>query len=374
MKIIIKLIKLIIPPYTRDKIRFSFKKLKILFKLLILDLKILQNNKDSDFSKYVTNSKTLDSLYLYNKYFGSFLNICLIRKLKINFDFNNIDRLNLKSKISILFEKGKFDELSNLIKNKNNKNIDLKKFNLFNIFINRNDLDNENTKDILDQNFYKLINNKSIAIVGPGNNLIKNGREIENFDLIVRTNFTSGKILDKELVGLRTDISYYNDAYWIDNKSSILKTNKKIFKIFKTRKIYEKFLNENSSKNDNHRLINSTLDIFSNYSSSSHAIPNIIFDIKLYNPSKIKVFNSNQYYSGLSYYKSYQDLRKNKIFGLDLASKEVRLHDPFFNYHIIKNFYENDIMELDKFSEEPLIAGEIEFAKRLDFYFKSFTF
>ena len=167
MKIIIKFIKIIIPPYTRDKIRFSFKKLKILFKLLILDLKILHNNKNSDFKIY-SRFKNIDSLCLYNKYFGSFLNICLIRKLKINLDFNNMDKLNHKSKISLLFEKGKFDELSNLIKNINNESVNFKKFYLFNIFINRHDVNNENTKGMLDQNFYKLINSKSIAIVGQG--------------------------------------------------------------------------------------------------------------------------------------------------------------------------------------------------------------
>lgn len=374
MKIIIKFIKFIIPPSSRDKIRFGLKKFQILLKLLILDLKILHNNKKLNFSKYKNNSKALDTLYLYNKYFGSFLNICLIRKLKLNFDFDDKNNLDQVSKVSILFEKGRFYELSNLIKNMDNHSIIYKKFNLFNIFIKRHDLNNKSIRNKLDQNFLKLISNKSIAIVGPGDNLIKNGEEIEKFDLVVRTNFTSDKVLNEELVGLRTDISYYNDAYWIDNKTNILKTDNKIFKIFKTKKIYKKYLEENQSKNNNHRTLNTTLDIFSNYSSSSHAIPNIIFDIKLYNPSKIKVFNSNQYYSGLSYYKSYQDLRPNKHFSLNLASKEIRLHDPFFNYHIMKNFYENDIIELDKFSKEPLIAGEIEFAKKLDLYFKHFTF
>lgn len=370
MKLIINLIRLIFPAKFRDFVRYRLKKFKLILKLFNKDLNILNCNKKSDFTKFRFDNEMLDLLYNYNRFFGSFTNISLLRNLRINLD-NKVKKKNYKlSKISILFEKGKFDKLLTILNNSKNDNDN--KILLLNIFFKK--INKKFYKSYLHSKFYELVNNKSIAIVGPGNCLIKQGEEIESYDLIVRTNLTNEKNFNKELFGSRTDISYYNDAYWLDHNKHIIQTDKKIWKIFKTSKIYNQFLKKNNFKTNNHRLMNTTLDIFSNFSSSSHAIPNIIFDLKLYDPSKIKLFNANQYIDGLNYYDTYQNLRKNRKFELSLASKELRNHDPFFNYHIIKNFYKNNIIDLDNYSLQPIISGEKKYAKALDFFFKDFTF
>ena len=200
------------------------------------------------------------------------------------------------------------------------------------------------------------------------------GNEIDSFDIIIRTNHTNEKTLDESKHGSRTNIVYFNDGYWVDHKNQVLNLNKAIWKVFKTKKIYDQFLKIKDENDLNTRVIDLTLDNFSNLSASAHAIPNIVFDIKKFSPKRIKVFNADQYYHGLNYYNSYQDLRKNKIFNIELASKELRLHDPFFGYHLLHNFEKRQIIEMDNFSKVPLSVGEVEFSKKLDHNFKNLTF
>jgi len=62
----------------------------------------------------------------------------------------------------------------------------------------------------LDKKIAKILNGKSIAIVGPSDATNNDAFEIDSYDVVVRLNYTqTGKGLDKRRKGVKIDVSYW---------------------------------------------------------------------------------------------------------------------------------------------------------------------
>ena len=108
---------------------------------------------------------------------------------------NSVREISILSKSKWLYSDNQ-KKLTVLFKSSDESADNDNKILLLNIFFKK--INKKFYKSYLHSKFYELVNNKSIAIVGPGNCLIKQGEEIESYDLIVRTNLTNEKNFNKE--------------------------------------------------------------------------------------------------------------------------------------------------------------------------------
>ncbi len=362
------LLRKIIAPSQRDFIRFRiikiifyFKFCRILKSLIITKKKLvgcLINKKDIE--------KKISVSYLifdYQRLFGSFKNINRTRKFYLRLLTKSKLEKNVHNIISAKIELGDFENIVNI---ENIKDVNQK---LLVNFINNKQ--NHNF-DIINKNFYKLINNKSIAVVGPAKSLIHNGKEIDDFDYVVRINvLPSDKtklILDKPETGLRTDIIYYNDAMVISWEKLIMNPKNIAWNVFKNKKNYEKYIETTGTKTCSWQ---SGLNFKTG--GGANMVLNILFDLLKYNPKEIKIFNADFWYNGFNYMKSYQDhIKMNN--DQRLFVKELRQHDAFFNYQIVKKILNNKKVKIDKVGLEPMNVGIEAYAKKLDKFFENDTY
>jgi hypothetical protein len=376
-----KIIKKILNPEQRDWFRYRIVKINYylnnFYKTYSFKLPFSKNKIDYGKLNKIINqdSSIFFFYYYYNKFFGSYKNINYFRNccLKILANSNNNTLIN--SKINSCLELGWFKKIRNILKNKkisyNNKekvNIFLKvvsnqNFNKKNVF---NLKRKENTK------YFNLINKKRIALVGPCKEKGSYGREIDKFDIIIRTNFTDVIKLEKDKTGMRTDVTYYNDSYWLDHRNKIIELNSNIWKNFKSEKFYEEF-KKATKKNANSRAYDK-LDFLYNLKSGCHLITIILFDILLFKPKIVKLFNFNLYNKGSSYLHSYQTLRKEKTPIDNIIGKELRHHDPIYNFNIFKKIIKSKKVFLDDNLKKYVAYNNIQYAKNLDKHFGKFTY
>ncbi len=371
------LIRKITKPDHRDYVRFKLIKIKIYCKLCkILKNLIITNKK---LIAYLINEKNLKKrikisylIFEYQRLYGNFKNITKTRNFYLKLiSKNEVCKNNINEIISAKIELGKFKGLREIISINTNKKKKINQMVLLDFFENK---ENKNM-DIIDINFYNKIYNKTIAVVGPASPLSENGEQIDRFDYIVRVNtLIVGKApitLDKSKTGLRTDIIYYNDDMvnrWYD---IIMSPENVYWNVFKNKKNCEKFINLSKNKSCSNQT---TLD-FLNGSTTAGAmmIPNILFDLLKYNPKKIKIFNVDFYLSGFNYMKGYKNYI-NKARNEKRFVKELRKHDAFFNYKLIKLFLNNKRIAIDKMGMIPLKMNSHDYASRLHKHFSKHTY
>src|SRR5262245_13269759 len=89
--------------------------------------------------------------------------------------------------------------------------------------------------------FRNLIEGAQIAVVGPAVNKLKNGRLIDAYDLVVRPNFKGERriLAQQDMVGSRTDISYYNfDQYEKSGEEIESAAQQLKFSVFKPKTLF----------------------------------------------------------------------------------------------------------------------------------------
>ena len=370
-------IRKITKPDHRDYIRFRLIKIQIYCKICKILKSLIITNKI--LIAYLINEKNLQKkikisylIFEYQRLYGNFKNINKIRKFylkliaKDKMGENNIDEI-----ISAKIELGKFKNLRKQISINTNEVKRINQKLLLDFFENK---ENENM-NIVNKNFFKEINNKTIAIVGPGNPLSENGEEIDRHDYIVRINILlSGKAaltLDKYKTGLRTDIIYYNDDM-VNRWENIIMSPKNIFwNVFKNKKNCDKFIDSSKKESCSNQT---TLNfLMGSTTASPMMLPNILFDLLKYNPKKIKIFNIDFYLSGFNYMHGYKNLI-NKARNEKSFVKELRNHDAFFNYELIKLFLNNKKIEIDKMGMMPLKMDCRDYASKLHECFSKYTY
>jgi hypothetical protein len=301
---------------------YKYKLNTILRKKRIDDIKFFFINNKSNLKDYY-------DFFFYNQYFGCF-NSLLRERNKIIDKFEN--NLFLKKLIKFGLKK------KQLI------------FNNFTI----------NKKNNID--FFEFIKNKTIAVVGPSHSNKKLGREIDNFDVVVRTNYNINTNQPFEIYGEKTNISYYN-SYRVSQKKNTIYNLKDqdfwwVFKSFNDKK---KFKNENYFLNSEKFRVAEQPDI-EMMNSNPMLIQIALHDIICFKPKKIKLFHCDFYTAKHSYNKNY----KNFIFNKKEVLESIRGHEILGNYIYVKNLYEKKIICAEYEVEKILLLNNKAYANLLD--------
>lgn len=282
---------------------------------------------------------------LYNLcfYYGNLEVLCKIREtalLALNKNHNtsilSLDKYLIKTQTLALAELGKDKELFNLIIN-NFSLISADKELYSNLYFQLSPKYREvlEAPDLeLDYSFNSLVSGKTVAIVGPAASSTKSGNEIDSFDIVIRINFKGNKNFgDPIMNGERIDISYYNYGTTANLDESIFQGSLLSYVVPMNSTSYIK-TNEKVRENTySPRVLNGIPNM----------IQKIVFDILLYNPSSVKIFNCN-FYAGKSIYdSSYQDMKKN-----ELTIRNLALHDQWTQVCYIRNLYRNGLIQVDE--------------------------
>ena len=219
-------------------------------------------------------------------------------------------------------------------------------------------------KNIKKNKFYEILDNKSVAIVGPAKTDQKNAQEIDAFDTVVRLNYTHvGKNLDKFYKGFKTDISYLSGEqaeYLIEKKNSQLPNDIKLACIkdnsMNRKKILEKF-------NPNKPIDTITnYNMFTFYSSLSF-LPLVLLDILEAKVKRIKIFHSDMF---LTINRSPGYYPKEFNLGQKIDLKSFLDHDPMSQHEILKKLYSHKKITGDNKFDQVMKLDTYEYLKKLE--------
>ena len=362
----------------REVLKRTKFELKLTSRWWLLFIRIIDSKKgSSDINKYINelHNETLSLPFTQNSSFallelyallleyGLYSIGCIIRsqsaKLVLKEGLNKTSNKNiLKRYLSAAFEEAKYDELQDPLErliaiNRDNDEIFLVDLLLHKIIKRKNN--KKIIKDeYLDRNYLEIIKGKSVAIVGPSQNDLTNGKEIDTFDVIVRFNY-KGENKSPKKYGSRTDISYFNGANTRDLEKNIGKYLLQDLKalVFKISFQEDKF----NCKCVRRMLLPLEHCMLDN---SPYSLPNIIADLLLYQPQKIKVFSIDMQLSS----------KRDMSYGLMIASFWDTYypragHDLYSQYKFIEYLYTNNFISVDSKLKEILDVGIVEYMKEL---------
>lgn len=218
-----------------------------------------------------------------------------------------------------------------------------KKENLF-FLINRNYqnslISNINKKNFI--NFKNYIKGKKIAIVGPKKSNNERGKIIDNYDIVVRTNFFKNSNKPYKLYGKKTSITYYNSYRVSSRIEKILEVRNALdWLIFKSEKDLLKVKVKDSNFDTKARVSNIPRNSF--FFSYPMGPQIIVHDLLHFQPLKIKLFHFDFYYSA-GYNKAYKDFGTSK----NHIANSLREHGGIDCFLFLKKLYENKFIEIDK--------------------------
>jgi hypothetical protein len=213
------------------------------------------------------------------------------------------------------------------------------------------------------QNEYSIfLNNKRIAIVGPTVPETDLSREIDNFDIVVRTNFKKQEYVHQWL-GSKTDISYYNNQDF-----KILSENLEEYQLINLDWICHKdSLNPviQSTIKNNH--IRSAMDFDSIlFSGKLSKIPHILLDIlSISRPRQLKIFNLNFNLYPNIYQTNYRkdSTNQNNYINNNFLNWS---HDLITQKKIICVLFDNKLIDLDDSSRNILTLSDKKYVEIID--------
>lgn len=196
-----------------------------------------------------------------------------------------------------------------------------------------------------DRDFYNLIKNKNIAIVGPVKSTASNiDKELDKFDIIIRLNYiTKDKKHD-----LKTNSLYYTTLTLNFFKNEIKELLKKhdILTLIHAGKLPEEIKKQNNKtiikESGNINIENKSINLFG----EPNAIQRLILDIIPNKPKKINIFNVNLYTKEMKNNNYYHNTKLNPV--------HLIWHDIFSNFLITKRLYELKYIDADKTLKEIL--------------------
>ena len=273
----------LIDDYLRNKINPDYKEIsekveKEIHKINKFELKLTSKwwllfvrsidskNGFSDINKYINelhnetlslpfnqnSSFALLELYALLLEYGLYSIGCIIRsksaKLVLKEGINKSSNKNILTRyLSAAFEERRQAELKDSLEEIIALNSDYDEIHVLNLFFNKIffkiNSEKLHKERYIEKIFSDLINGKRVAIVGPAQNDLNNGKEIDSFDIIVRFNY-KGENIDAKNYGSRTDISYFNGANtWdLQNKYKKLQINDLKAAVYKV-SVIENYLN-----------------------------------------------------------------------------------------------------------------------------------
>ena len=214
----------------------------------------------------------------------------------------------------------------------------------------------------INSSFKNIVNGKSIALVGPGPSKNDNCEEINKFDVIVRLNCRCN--IKTPYQEIRTDISYYNGS---KSKFLMNSTDQTIpyglkYAVFKSNNSLKLTLNTGVKS----RVIH-PFDVI--FYGGMNMIQAALFDLLLYRPSRIKLFNTSLFIPEDDVYgdSSYQLEALKKI---DYLSMFVT-HNPIIQFNLLKGLLRSGIISADHSLNEILELSLQEFMELLELHYKN---
>jgi len=390
----------LIDDYLRNKINPDYKEIsekveKEIHKINKFELKLTSKwwllfvrsidskNGFSDINKYINelhnetlslpfnqnSSFALLELYALLLEYGLYSIGCIIRsksaKLVLKEGINKSSNKNILTRyLSAAFEERRQAELKDSLEEIIALNSDYDEIHVLNLFFNKIffKINSEKLhKERYIENFFSdLINGKRVAIVGPAQNDLNNGKEIDSFDIIVRFNY-KGENIDAKNYGSRTDISYFNGANtWdLQNKYKKLQINDLKAAVYKV-SVIENYLNCKCNRRMFLPLEHCMLD------SSPNALQNMLADLLLYQPQEIKVFSIDMRLTN----------KRDISYGIMGESFWDRYypkasHDPYSNYLFIEYLYSNNLISVDSKLKKILDLGIVDYMMQLQEVYKN---
>ena len=219
----------------------------------------------------------------------------------------------------------------------------------------------------LSSDFDHFIRNKKVAIVGPSAQEYNYGEEIDSFDIVVRTNFSSKNQLDYNLYGSNCDISYYNNI-WTNSRMEFVrpiipKLKWLCFKDVSPLNQTNYFSDSDISK---FRFLRDCNGIFK--IGSPLGIQNIITDLILSEPKSIKLFSITSFLGDRPYSKNYTQYRNNEWKNVYTATS-LRLHDLIQNFIFLKSCINIFDIDLCKITNQYHSIDLDEYLNRINFIY-----
>jgi hypothetical protein len=207
---------------------------------------------------------------------------------------------------------------------------------------------------------YKQLKGKSIAVVGPAVNGLQNGKQIDAFDIVVRTNAQDADVILKhaEMAGNRTDIVYYNTMFFRSRREKIAR-----------------FLEQTELKavSIRHRSTNAAIGrlapsvsrrIWRSYKKKNlvgigFALRHIVFDLIAFTDSKIHLFGADFYLGETTHSSGYFDE------GIDVW-KEYTRHDVFDTFMFLAQMRKIGAISVDSVLDDILCLSPEKFCSRME--------
>ncbi|MCQ4243007.1 hypothetical protein [Stutzerimonas stutzeri] len=196
-----------------------------------------------------------------------------------------------------------------------------------------------------DTEFAELIHGKSIAVVGPVDVGLDNGREIDGFDLVIRFNPRPSVVLASERFGQRTDIGYYSTINLMNGCAEYLDAMNALLWV----------VVEERNRPDVRWLDNVCTPVREHlrgwgYESpflfgAPNAVQRVLMDVLRFQPARLKVFNSN-FYVTANFAGGYRDCQMNMF-------PALAIHDPVSNFLFTRQCLRNWNVEADS------VVGEV---------------
>lgn len=208
--------------------------------------------------------------------------------------------------------------------------------------------------------FARLLEGKSVAVVGPIDVGLESGAEIESYDIVVRFNHRKVLRNDPSHFGTRTNVSYYisSDLPKVKNQTFIDVMNALDFTVIDEGSMKKApWLSEvRSPIRPRLRAFQHTINPF--LFGCPNGIQRVIMDMLRFNVKKIKVFNSNLFLDA-----NYSGGYRKKVFD---PFPGFSLHDPVSNLIFLQRAYANGHFEADECLAEVLKLTPRAYVEALD--------
>ncbi|GGY79034.1 hypothetical protein [Marinobacter zhanjiangensis] len=209
-----------------------------------------------------------------------------------------------------------------------------------------------------DREFGALIRGQRVALVGPVPSKIAQGAEIDEHDVVVKFGYRGGdKGRDPETQGARLDVSYYN------NSQAKLLAESNYDEVFAS----IRWAVCNNRKGLSHfpedypglRLVASLQWLLPD--THLNAGPNALLDLLRFEPSGIKVFNTDMMLSSGRFAGYFPDGAKS----IDHTRSFIKTHDPILQYQLMHRLWVCGHIEGDERFEEVMEMGLVGYLNEL---------
>lgn len=181
-----------------------------------------------------------------------------------------------------------------------------------------------------------LIRGKRVAIVGPSDLGEQNGSEIDAFDTVIRPRFNKAFVdLHRSSGGARTDISYYSstDIGPLIAESEAAAASGEI-QLAVTRPLAYAALSNRAGADAWLRFYRHEYSL--HFMASPLGIPRMVYDVLQFEPSEVRIFNTDLYTGNSVFATGYRDARDVSLAANSLLNDLFRSHDLRAEFTLFK--------------------------------------